>query len=169
MATKKQRAGTDIDRKPWAAYTLGHHPYALGIWHEHRWFEIASDSYDAQGASGGSPTTELRELREALHILASLPQVRGDVLEKLLKTMTRLEGTFGELAESPEMADPETSWAPGHFEWQYVVEVSARCDWPSEELRLWRELGEAVGRSQYLLVVGPDCSLREMVTVRRPN
>ena len=53
MTTKKQRADTDIDRKPWAAYTLGHHPYALGIWHEHRWFEIASDSYDAQGERTG--------------------------------------------------------------------------------------------------------------------
>ena len=81
MATTKQRAGTDsdltdtdlpdIDLKPWAAYVVGHHPHSLGIWCARLVYEFASNSFDAQGASWGRLTTEVRELKKALRALAS--------------------------------------------------------------------------------------------------
>jgi hypothetical protein len=166
MATKKQRAGTDIDLtdtdlpdidlKPWAAYVVGHSPHSLGIWCERLLHAFDTDSFDAQEASVGSFTTETRELKKALRALASGEQVRGAVLDELLDTLTRLEGTFRELAESPEMVDPEAPCWTGYSEWQHVVDLSARCVGPSEELQLWRKLGEAVGRSQYRLWVDPE-------------
>jgi hypothetical protein len=155
MTTTKQRAGTDIDLKPWAAYVVGHHPHSLGIWCARLVYEFASNSFDVQGASWGRLTTEVRELKKALRALASGGQVRGDAPTELLEALTRLEGTFRALVKSPEMFDPDAPDWTGYSEWQHMVNLWARCDWPSKELRPWRELGEAVGRSQYLLEEGP--------------
>jgi hypothetical protein len=152
---KNCRADTDIDVTTWAAYTLGCSPHSLGIRCEHLLHEILSNSFDAQEAALGQLTTEVRELKRALRALASGGQVRGKVLVELLETLTRLEGEFRELIESPTMADPEAPGGAAYSEWLHMVGLSAGCVLLSEERELWRKLGEAIGQAQYRLRVVP--------------
>jgi hypothetical protein len=169
----RHRPESSPDLKPWAAYVVGHHPHSLRLGQECLWQATIAMVHGAEGlhlsAAGLAPVggaiipsddecyadlakvlgTEVRELEEGLGTLARAGQAGAARLAEMHGASRQFAETCNAMIDAPEFTDPSVPLVSGHWELRDMVEFSQEVVGPSPELQLWRELGGAVGRSQY--------------------
>jgi hypothetical protein len=92
----------------------------------------------------------MRELEEGLRILAAAGQADAARLAEMHGAQRRFEEICDDII-ALEATDSPGPHAPGVGLWLDMVRCSGEVVGPSQELQTWREIGDAVGHSQYEL------------------
>ena len=160
----QQGAGTQpdrdaaVDRRPWAAYVVGHHPYALQALLEN-WWEFHQGSPLDPGEGEGPDLFDLRdELEKALRILLLDRKLDGAVYVDYRRALDRFVSACRDVA-APTTGNDRIDWSseqpPGGKSWEDLIDLSAYLVVvDSERLQRWRELGEVVGKATHHLNAG---------------
>jgi hypothetical protein len=159
----QQGAGTQpvrdaaVDRRPWAAYVLGHRPYALQAVLEN-WWEFHQGSPLDPSEVEGPDLFDLRdELEKALRILLLDRKLDGAVYVDYRRALDRFVSACRDVA-APTNGNDRIDWSseqpPGGKSWEDLIDLSAYLVVDSDTLQGWRELGEVVGKSAHYLNQG---------------
>jgi hypothetical protein len=158
----QQRAGTEperdasVDRKPWAAYVIGHHPYALEALRANWWEFHQGGPLDPSEVEGPDLFNLRDELEKALRILLLDRKLDGAVYVDYRRALDRFVSACRDVA-APTNGNDRIDWSseqpPGGKSWDDLIDLSAYLV-DSERLQRWRELGEVVGKATYNLNAG---------------
>jgi hypothetical protein len=152
-----QGAGTQperdaaVDRRPWAAYVVAHHPYALQALVKN-WWEFHQGSPLDPSEVEGPDLFDLRdELEKALRILLLDRKLDGAVYVDYRRALDRFVSACRDVA-APTNGNDRIDWSsqqpPGGKYWEDLIDLSAYLV-NSERLQRWRELGEVVGKAAH--------------------
>ena len=73
-------ANAQPDLLPWAAYVVGHDPRTLRMWHEGLWLQSVCDPGGMNDAALEPINAEIRDINEALRLLALKSKVDAAIL-----------------------------------------------------------------------------------------
>ena len=160
----QQGAGTQpngdaaVDRRPWAAYVVGHHPYALQALLENWWEFHRGSPLDPSEVEGPDVFHLRDELEKALRILLLDRKLDGAVFVDYRRALDRFVSACRDVA-APTNGNDRIDWSseqpPGGKSWEDLIDLSAYLVVvDSERLQRWRELGEAVGKATHYLNAG---------------
>jgi hypothetical protein len=145
----------DPDLRYWAAYVVGHHPQTLRLWQRELIREIVWTGGVAEDTTWRPLWGEVDELNDALRLLALEEQLSAVMLVELHRAIDEFARISRELPDRDDPIDPENLTAPGYWPWRDMQGFAAKVVGPSEDLRLWAQLGAAVGMGQYVLGADP--------------
>jgi len=143
-------ANAHPDLLPWAAYVVGHHPRTLRMWHEGLWLQSVCDPGGMNDAALEPINAEIRDINEALRLLALKSKVDTAILVELHRACDQFEASCQELVLSPDHAEPATT-VLGCAECWDMLELSKGVVKSSDELINWCDLGTAIGKCQFSL------------------
>jgi hypothetical protein len=159
----QQGAGTQpdqdaaVDRRPWAAYIIGHHPYALGALLENWWEFHQGSPLDPNEVEGPDLFDLIDELEKALRVLLLDGKLHGAVYVDYRRALDRFVSACRDVA-APTNGNDRIDWSsqqpPGGKYWEDLIDLSAHLVVDSERLQRWRELGEVVGKAAHYLNAG---------------
>ncbi len=150
--------GDDVDLGPWAAYTMGHHPYALMAWHMDSWTALRDSLNKFEPDYQHADPPELGELGEALAVLAAKGRVDPVALNEILRCreeLVEIGKEIGEIAEGrrseSEVLDTDSLVEPCYGTLGGMIMACDGLITGTEVLRTWMRLGAAVG--EYPLII----------------
>jgi hypothetical protein len=153
----QQGAGTqperdaEVDRRPWAAYVVGHHPFALKAVLANWWEFEQGRLLDPSEVEDPDFFDVREELEEALRILL-LDGKLGAVYVDYRRALDRFVSACRAVA-APTNGTDRIDWSSeqptGGKPWEDLIDLSAYLVVGSEKLQRLRELGEAVGKATH--------------------
>jgi hypothetical protein len=152
----EQVAGTQpernaaVDREPWAAYVVGHHPYAIQALLENWWEFHQGSPLDPSEVEGPDLFDLIDELEKALRILL-LDRKLGLVYVEYRKALDKFVSAcraVAALTNGNDRIDWSSEQPPGGKSWADLIDLSAYLV-DSEKLQRWRQLGEVVGKAAH--------------------
>jgi hypothetical protein len=150
----------DAPPSSWASYVVGHHPFYLRLWQESHWRAVSC--YGAEVAPEQWRLVEVgfERMNAALRLLVLRGQAEAAPLVELHRAKDALAAECAEQQRHPEKIPPGSAGPPGGAECHDLVAFSEMVVGRDEELRLWRDVGAVVGRSQYQLWAETSLLLR---------
>jgi hypothetical protein len=154
----QQEAGTQpnwdaaVDRRPWAAYVVGHHPYALKAVLANWWEFEQKTLLDPSQVEDPDFYDVSEELEAALRILLLDGKLDGAVYADYRRALDKFVAVCRTVAAptNGNRIDWSSEQPTGGKPWEVLIRLSAYLVVDqSETLRRWRELGEVVGKAAY--------------------
>jgi hypothetical protein len=125
-----------VDLTPWAAFVVGHHPYAIQALLENWWEFHRGGPLDPSDVEGPDLFDLIDELKRALHILL-LDGKLGLVYVEYLRALDRFVSACRDVA-APTNGNDRIVWSseqpPGGKSWEELIDLSAHLVVDSENM-----------------------------------